>query len=108
MAGLTTPDYIAPEIVCELDDTPKVDIWAAGIILYQLVSSLTHPFTGKTPFGLMNSIREKEPAPLPSTVSPFMKELIGSLLNKNPENRPDAASLLIKDEIRAHFLRIIA
>lgn len=107
MAGLTTPDYIAPEIVCELADTPKVDIWAAGIILYQLVSSLTHPFTGKTPFGLMNSIKEKEPAPVPSTVSPFIKELIGSLLDKNPENRPDTASLLKRDEIHAYVLKII-
>ena len=34
MSGSTTPEYIAPEIVSGKEDTPKIDIWAAGIILY--------------------------------------------------------------------------
>lgn len=34
MSGSTTPEYIAPEIVYGKEDTPKIDIWAAGIILY--------------------------------------------------------------------------
>jgi hypothetical protein len=38
----------------------------------------------------MNLIRESEAALLPSTVSPFIKELIAKLLDKNPETRPDA------------------
>jgi hypothetical protein len=38
----------------------------------------------------MNLIRESEPAPLPSTVSPFIKEIIAKLLDKNPETRLDA------------------
>jgi hypothetical protein len=33
---------------------------------------------------------ESEPAPLPSTVSPFIKEIITNLLNKNPGARPAA------------------
>ncbi len=55
----------------------------------------------------MNSIKEKEPAPLPSTVSQFMKDLIESLLEKNPENRPDAASLLFNDRIKPHVEKIV-
>ena len=39
---------------------------------------------------MIKLIRECEPAPLPSTVSPFIKEIIAKLLEKNPENRPDA------------------
>ena len=41
-------------------------------------------------FEMMKLIRESEPAPLPSTVSPFIKEIIAKLLDKNPETRPDA------------------
>jgi hypothetical protein len=40
---------------------------------------------------MMKLISESEPAPLPSTVSPFIKEIIAKLLDKNPENRPDAS-----------------
>jgi hypothetical protein len=38
----------------------------------------------------MKLIRETEPASLPSTISPFIKEIIAKLLNKDPEMRPDA------------------
>jgi hypothetical protein len=34
---------------------------------------------------------QSEPAPLPSTVSPFIKEIISQLLDKNPETRSDAS-----------------
>jgi hypothetical protein len=40
---------------------------------------------------MMKLNRESEPALLPSTVSPFIKETILKLLDKNPENRPDAS-----------------
>jgi serine/threonine protein kinase, bacterial len=44
MAGQTSPAYIAPEVICNKTPTSKVDIWALGIILYQLVASMNHPF----------------------------------------------------------------
>lgn len=55
----------------------------------------------------MSSIKDNDPASLSSSVSPFMKELIGTLLDKNPENRPDPASLLSKDEINAQAKKIV-
>jgi hypothetical protein len=39
---------------------------------------------------LINNIVNKEPAPLPESVSPFIKKTIKALLEKNPESRPDA------------------
>ena len=38
MGGQTSPAYIAPEVICGEPTTTKVDMWALGIILYQLVS----------------------------------------------------------------------
>ena len=55
----------------------------------------------------MKLIRKKEPAPLPSTVSPFIKEVIARLLDKNPETRPNAKELLLKNEIRPYIEKII-
>ena len=63
-------------------------MWALGVILYQLFSNKL-PFEGKIN-ETMNLIRKSEPESLPSTVSPFIKEIIAKLLDKNPETRLDA------------------
>jgi serine/threonine protein kinase len=44
LGSFTTPAYIAPEVLDKKEPTSKVDMWALGIILYQLLSSLKHPF----------------------------------------------------------------
>ena len=89
MSGLTTPAYMAPEMIAEKQSTTKVDMWALGVILYQFFSNQL-PFEGESYFSTMKLITESEPAPLPSTVPPFIKDIITKLLDKNPETRPDA------------------
>jgi len=83
-------------------------MWALGIILYQLVSSLNHPFHCENMFAMILSIKENEPAPLKSTLSPFIKETIRSLLDKNPENRPDAQTLVDKEEMQVYITKVIS
>ncbi len=46
--------------------------------------------------------------PLPNTVSQFMKRLLDKLLDKNPETRPDALTLLSIDEIFNEVINIQA
>jgi serine/threonine protein kinase len=76
----TTPAYAAPETMGKVKQEPttKVDMWAAGIILYQLVASKIHPFEDKdNVYALIDNIRYEEQAPLPATVkSEFIKETI--------------------------------
>jgi eukaryotic-like serine/threonine-protein kinase len=45
MGTLTTPLYIAPEVLKDpkIKPTIKVDIWAAGIILYEFLTN-ENPF----------------------------------------------------------------
>jgi NIMA (never in mitosis gene a)-related kinase 1/4/5 len=71
LSGKTTPAYMAPEMIAEKPSTTKVDMWALGVILYQLVSN-KHPFEAATFYDTMKLIRESEPTPLPSTVSSFI------------------------------------
>lgn len=72
MKGLTTPAYMAPETIVDIPSTPKIDIWALGIILYQMFSD-KHPFEGPNFYETMKLIREFEPAPLTSNISPFIR-----------------------------------
>ena len=47
-------------------------MWALGVILYQIFANKL-PFEAANFYDTMKLIRESEPAPLPSTVSPFVK-----------------------------------
>ncbi len=40
---MTTPAYMAPEIIVQKESTTKVDMWALGVIIYQM-------FAKKLPF----------------------------------------------------------
>jgi serine/threonine protein kinase len=71
LAGLTTPKYMAAELFAGKPYTTKADMWALGVILYQFFSN-QHPFQDDNPYNMIKLIRESEPAPLPSTVSPFI------------------------------------
>ena len=72
---MTTPAYMAPEMIAQKASSTKVDMWALGVILYQFFANKL-PFEGSSYYEMMKLISESEPAPLPSTVSPFIKEII--------------------------------
>jgi hypothetical protein len=52
-----------------------------------------HPF-GKYSTDIVFGIRDNEPEPLPSHISNFTKDLVSSMLEKDPAKRPDALTLL--------------
>ena len=106
LSGMTTPAYMAPEMIVQKPYTTKVDMWALGVILYQLFGNKL-PFEADNCFDTQKLIRESDPAPLPSTVSSFIKEIITQLLDKNPDTRSDAEYLLSKKEIKPYKKKII-
>ena len=69
-------------------------MWALGVLLYQALASMNHPCGQKTQWQLINAIQSDQPLNFPNPISPYIKEIIVTLLEKNPENRPDARELL--------------
>jgi serine/threonine protein kinase len=58
LSGLTSPAYKAPEmIVQKKPPTPKGDLWALGVVLYQLFSGKL-PFKADTPYEIEKLIME--------------------------------------------------
>ncbi len=60
---LGTLPYMSPEQVEGHDADARSDIFAFGVVLYELISG-TRPFTGRTQADLVTSILREEPRPL--------------------------------------------
>ena len=89
-----SPSYMAPEQV-ELRNPeigPATDIWALGVVLYQLVTGRP-PFTGSVA-SIMGQIVTQQPA-LPSTVDPTLPPgvdaVVAKALAKDPARRHASA-----------------
>ncbi|MGW4895590.1 protein kinase domain-containing protein [Kitasatospora sp. NPDC004240] len=89
-------DYLAPELVRGGTPSPASDLWALGITLYQTVEGLP-PFRRATAIETAMAIAAEAPEP-PLRAGPLVP-LIGSLLEKDPHERPSAetAELLLDD-----------
>jgi serine/threonine protein kinase len=101
---LGTLPYMSPEQVEGRDADARSDIFAFGVVLYELIAG-TRPFTGKTQANLVASILKEEPRPLlemqPRTPR-GLAEVVRTCLEKDPEKRWQSAR-----DVR-HALRLIA
>jgi serine/threonine-protein kinase len=61
---LGTPHYMAPEQALGREVDRRADVWAAGVVLHELLAG-TVPFTARSFVELAMAIRERPPAPLP-------------------------------------------
>jgi hypothetical protein len=90
-----TPQYLAPEIGSGLPATPAADIYAAGIVLYELLFGRV-PFDQPTPVAVLHAHVHEAP-PRPPDIPDALWAPIAAMLAKDPAVRPDArdaASLL--------------
>lgn len=47
MVGIGTPAYMAPELIMGQDPTSQTDVYALGVILYEMLTGGERPFTGE-------------------------------------------------------------
>ncbi|MER7040226.1 serine/threonine-protein kinase [Streptomyces microflavus] len=86
-----TPAYVAPESAEGRPQTSAVDIYGAGILLYELVSGRP-PFAGGTALEVLHRHLSEEPR-RPSTVPEPLWTVIERCLSKDPDRRPSAENL---------------
>ncbi|MGW7408253.1 protein kinase domain-containing protein [Streptomyces sp. NPDC054833] len=94
-----TPAYVAPESAEGRPQTSAVDIYGAGILLYELVTGRP-PFGGGSALEVLHQHLSAEPR-RPSTVPDPLWTVIERCLRKNPDERPSAENL-------ARGLRVVA
>jgi serine/threonine protein kinase/tetratricopeptide (TPR) repeat protein len=90
-----TLPYLAPETLQGNPAEARSDIWALGVVLYEMAAG-KRPFEGRTGFELTSSILRDMPAPLPSRTPAGLRAVIRKCLEKDLEKRFQTVS-----EVRA-------
>ena len=90
-----TPYYVSPEIIQNIPYSYKSDIWSLGVLLYEMVS-LKVPFDGPNLPILILKIQKGEYEKLKNIWSEDLRNLIYSMLQTNPNNRPNLEDILSK------------
>ncbi|KQV87961.1 hypothetical protein ASC87_29020 [Rhizobacter sp. Root1221] len=88
-----TPGYIAPEYYLNAPVDHRIDIFAAGVLLYELLAGRA-PFRGR-PEAIMHDVCYDDPIP-PSTVPhsrgwPCYDDVVARALEKSPDQRFQSA-----------------
>jgi serine/threonine protein kinase len=84
-----TPDYISPEQVKGKRGDARSDIYALGVMLYEMLTGKV-PFTGSNPFAIMNDRLLNNPVPpreINAEISPQLQEIVYRALERDPKNR---------------------
>ncbi|SFN37882.1 Serine/threonine protein kinase [Formivibrio citricus] len=84
-----TPAYMSPEQICEQPLDARSDIFALGIVLYELLTG-TRPFQADTMMALLYRIQNETHPPLRAyrqDLPSALESLIDIALQKNPEAR---------------------
>jgi serine/threonine-protein kinase len=98
-ATLGTPNYISPEQVKGKRGDGRSDIYAVGVMLYEMLTGKM-PFTGSSPMQVMNDRLLNYPTPpsvLEPSISPQLQEVIYRALERDPRNRYAKASEFARD-----------
>ena len=94
-----TPEYISPEQVKGKRGDARSDIYALGVMLYEMLTGKA-PFQGPNPFAIMNDRLLNNPVPpreLEPTISPQLQEIIYRAIERDPKNRYSKATEFAHD-----------
>ena len=110
-AAVGTPAYMAPEQALAHEVGPYTDLYALGVVAFEMLSGAPPFDGGETPVTVMYRHVSEKP-PLLAGVDPRLAGWVGCLLEKAPEARPagaaeawDALEEIIVDEHGPYWRR---
>ena len=96
---LGTPRYMAPEQVEAKHVDARTDIYALGLIFYEMLTGDV-PFTAESTLQLMYK-RANEPSPPPTTINPdipdWLNNIVMKCLERDPANRYQSSKEILDD-----------
>ncbi|HET7216398.1 MAG TPA: serine/threonine-protein kinase, partial [Vicinamibacterales bacterium] len=89
---LGTTHYMSPEQATGVQAGPAADVFALGIVLYEMAAG-RRPFVAPSPVAVLAAILSEQPVPLVRVnpaIPAALDELVHRMLAKEPERRPSA------------------
>jgi hypothetical protein len=103
--GIGTPEYMSPEQSQGKDVDARTDIYALGVVLYEMITG-RKPFIADTPMAILLK-QVTEPVPLPTSINPKisvkMEKIVIKLLQKDPKDRYQSA-VEVKEDLQRILL----
>ncbi|TNJ26509.1 Kinase, NEK [Giardia muris] len=96
-----TPYYLSPEVCNGKPYGRKSDMWAVGIVLYEMMMKTT-PFRGRSVQVVSAKVNRGIFGEITGPYSDELKDICYSLLRNDPEERPDAEALLTLPIFQRH------
>jgi len=104
-AGTNTagsPLYMSPESFERIKPSPQIDIWSAGVMLFEMLSGKT-PYSADTIPGLIYEIVTKEPRSLPADIPEGFHIVVKKALAKDIADRFSSAKEMREALMRALY-----
>jgi serine/threonine protein kinase len=103
---LGTADYLAPEQACGETVTPVADLYALGIVLFEMLTGVL-PFTGANPVAVaMRHANEQVPSlrAVAPDLSPAIEQVVRGAVMKDPRKRYQSAAQMGRELRRCRLL----
>ncbi|HVA76793.1 MAG TPA: serine/threonine-protein kinase [Candidatus Binataceae bacterium] len=94
-----TPDYMAPEQVSGRRGDARTDIYALGVMLYEMLTA-NLPYMGTNVYNVMRAKTNEDPHPPTEFVKdldPKLEEIILHAIERSPKNRYASAAEMLAD-----------
>ncbi len=97
-AGMTvgTPEYMAPENATGKTIDARTDLYSVGVLLFEMLEGRL-PFTGDSLLSVLKAHVVDPVPPCSQRVPPSVEQLIGRLMAKSPDDRPQSARQLLEE-----------